>query len=65
MIMAVLIGIALYVFVTTDYYIDLLYPLLGLTLTEDVREMYAGIIRWAVRKKKIGILKGSVYAEGL
>lgn len=65
MIMAVLIGIALYVFVTTDYYIDLLYPLLGLTLTEDVRELYAGIIRWAVRKKKTDILKGSVYAEGL
>lgn len=59
----ILIGFTLYVFVTSDYYIDLLYPLLGLALVEDVRQLYVGIIRWAVRKKKIGFLKSSLYAE--
>lgn len=59
----ILIGITLYVFVTSDYYIDLLFPLLGLTLVEDVRQLYAGIIRWAVKKKKIAFLKSSLYAE--
>ena len=58
----VLIGVALYVFVTYDYYIDLFYPLLGLALVEDVRELYVGIIKWAVRKKDIGLFKNSVYA---
>lgn len=59
----ILIGITLYVFVTSDYYIDLLFPLLGLALVEDVRQLYAGIIRWAVKKKKIGFLNSSLYAE--
>lgn len=60
---ATLVGVALYMFVSHNYYIDLLYPLLGLAMMEDVRELYAGIIRWAVRKKKISIIRNSVYAE--
>lgn len=59
----ILIGITLNVFVTSDYYIDLLYPLLGLALVEDVRQLYTGIIKWAVKKKKIGFLKSSLYAD--
>ena len=59
----ILIGITLYVFLTSDYYIDLLFPLLGLALVEDVRQLYAGIIKWAVKKKKIGFLKSSLYAD--
>lgn len=59
----ILIGVALYVFVTDDYYFDLLYPLLGLAFVEDMRELYVGIIKWAVRKKKIELLKNSIYAE--
>ena len=59
----ILIGVALYVFVTDDYYLDLLYPLLGLAFVEDMRELYVGFIKWAVRKKKIALLKNSIYAE--
>ena len=59
----ILIGITLNIFVTSDYYIDLLYPLLGLALVEDVRQLYNGIIKWAVKKKKIGFLKSSLYAD--
>lgn len=62
-LVVVLIGVALYLFVDNNYYVDLLYPLLGLAFTEDIRELYAGIIKWAVRKKKIAFLKSSVYAE--
>lgn len=60
---AILIGVALYVFVIYDYYIDVLYSLLGLALVEDVRETYVGIVKWAVRKKKLSILNKSVYAD--
>ncbi|MBR6275532.1 MAG: CHASE2 domain-containing protein [Prevotella sp.] len=59
----VLIGYALYVFITRDYYIDLLYPLLGLALEETARGLYAGTVKWAVKKKKIGFLKSSIYAK--
>ena len=59
---AVVVGFAFYVFVTQDYYVDMLYPLIGLALEESSRVLYAGIIRWFVRKKKIEILKSSIYA---
>lgn len=59
----VVIGFALYVFVTQNYYVDLLYPLLGLALEETFRQLYASLIRWFVRKKNIGLLKCSIYAE--
>ena len=62
-LVVVLIGIALYLFVDYNYYVDLPYPLLGLAFTEDIRELYAGIIKWAVGKKKIAFLKSSIYAE--
>ena len=59
----VVIGLALYVFITNDYYVDLLYPLLGLALEESARGLYAKIIKWFVGKKKIGFLKSSIYAD--
>ena len=60
-LMAVLIGVAFYAFFDHDYFIELLYPLVGLTLVEDVRELYAGIIKWMAKTFHWECLSNSLY----
>ena len=43
--------------------INLLYPLLGLAIVEDVREMYSGVIKWLQEKTGWIVLKKSLYAK--
>ena len=60
-LMVILIGVSFYLFVCHDYNIDLLYPLLGLALIEDTRELYTGIIRWLAKKTGSKLFNYSVY----
>lgn len=51
-LMAVITGVAFLTFTFGDLFIELFYPLMGLALTEDVRELYTGIIKWLNKKKR-------------
>lgn len=58
-----LIWFALELYTKLYYNLDLLYPLLGLALVEDVREMYSGFIKWLQEKTHWKILERSLYAK--
>lgn len=60
-LMVILIGVSFYLFVCHEYYVELLYPLLGLALIEDIRELYTGIIKWLAKKTGWYIFNYSVY----
>ena len=63
-LMAILTGVAFYKFVECDYYMDLFYPLVGLTLMEDVRELYTGIVKGLSEKEQWEkYLRNSVYVK--
>lgn len=56
-----IIWISFEVYARYQYNIDLLYPLLGLAMVEDIREMYTGIIRWLQAKTHLSIFSKSLY----
>lgn len=60
---AFLIWICFEVYTRWNYYIDLFYPLLGLAMVEDIREMYIGFLRWVEGKTGWSFFKKSLYKK--
>lgn len=60
---ASLIWLSFELYCRYNYYINLLYTLLGLAIVEDVREMYSGVIKWLQKKTGWIIFKKSLYAN--
>ena len=58
---AFLIWITFEVYTHCYVNIDLLYVLLGLAMVEDLRELYATIIKWVAKKTQWKFLKKSLY----
>jgi len=62
-LVAILIWISFEIYARYSYHINLLIPLTGLAMAEDIREMYIGIVRWLHEKMKWKILNKSLYIK--
>ena len=63
-ICAILVWVIFLAYARWGYYVNLLIPLAGLALAEDIREMYSAIVKWLQNKTHWKLFNKSLYGKG-